>query len=125
MCEMIDGRCYNVRCRYHLLGEIQNGRIVYVHPSAMEAAKNKPFRKWSDDDLLAAVEALPETCAIDVANEGEHTAEYIGGLLGCSKQAVLQCEARMLRLLRIPIQRMMRDSEPEAPETQLMLTGLV
>jgi hypothetical protein len=67
--------CPHIQCRHHIVGEIAR------HPD-FEAA-------------VAAFEArdeagCTETCALDVADKGEHSAPYIATLMGISKQRVHQ-----------------------------------
>jgi hypothetical protein len=70
--------CRNTHCRYHL-----EHRGYGEH-------RLKPTRD----------------CALDVANEGEHTLDEVAAVLGVSAEHVRQVEARALRKLR----RSMRDA---------------
>lgn len=45
------------------------------------------------------LEAPDASCALDVANQGEHTQGEVADLLGCSCQRVQQIEVRAIRKL--------------------------
>jgi hypothetical protein len=72
--------CIHVQCRHHIVGEIAR------HPdfdAALEAYEKK-----------AAADCDPElghdTCALDVADRGTHSAPEVASQLGISKQRVHQ-----------------------------------
>jgi hypothetical protein len=55
----------------------------------------------NDEDSIAhAIGEMPETCALDVADTGEHTQDGIADLLGMSHQRVEQIESRALERAR-------------------------
>ena len=73
-CSHEDGNasCRNTLCRYHL-----------------------EHRGYGEHRLRPT-----RDCAIDVANEGEHTTEEVATVLGISRERVRQIEDRALRKLR-------------------------
>lgn len=77
--------CPWVSCRWHLAVEVTDIGSLRVDK-----------RIGNDVDL----EALPETCALDVADRGETTLEAISELLGMTKEGVRQIEIRALRWCR-------------------------
>lgn len=50
--------------------------------------------------MLDVLDAMPKTCALDVAAEGATTLDDIGGLLGVSRERVRQIEEAGLVKLR-------------------------
>lgn len=104
--------CPWLRCRHHLLIEdelIGRERLERtpewlpghrVHP----AARNAPT-------LEAALQALPESCALDVAGRGDHTLGEVGRILGVSRERARQLEAVALTKLRhaATVRRLGRD----------------
>lgn len=82
--DCIDGSrpCPWVGCRYHLgLEATAAGGLQFTRPGA---------------DL----EDLPETCALDVADQGAMTLAKVGGLLNLTRARVLQIEGEALARLR-------------------------
>jgi hypothetical protein len=66
--------CQHVGCKFHLVG----GIATLPEVAAVNA-------------MAARIEAgCTETCALDVADQGEHSAPYIATLMGVSKQRVQQ-----------------------------------
>lgn len=92
--------CPHVSCPHHLLLEAHDGMIV-LHPYAVRAVR-KRLDDWTDDDVVAALEALPETCCLDVREESH---EEIAKILGCSKTCVVDTEQRALRKARAAMKR--------------------
>ena len=71
--------CIFIGCRHHLASEVTSkSRIVVI------------------DDLAA----MPETCALDVAEIGEQSLEAIGALLHVTRERVRQVEERVEKRLR-------------------------
>lgn len=70
--------CAFVGCRHAL----------YVDVSGRGSLKlNFPDRDWDE---------IPQTCSIDVADDGEHTLEQIGDLMNVTRERARQLEARGL-----------------------------
>lgn len=76
-CESGPRPCPWTSCRYHLLyGE--------------EAS-----RGWRSK--LPALEEMKETCALDVANRGSHTLDYVAKLFGLTRERIRQIEEKAIR----------------------------
>lgn len=78
-CERGERPCPFASCRYNLVIDIgPSGSIQLNYP---------------DKEL----DALPHTCALDVADNGGHTLEQVGELLNVTRERVRQMEERALR----------------------------
>lgn len=79
--ECIDGPrpCPWVGCRHHLYLDVnpETGSIKFVHPDQ---------EPWD----------LDRSCSLDVAEEGEHTLEELGGLLNLTRERARQIEFKAL-----------------------------
>lgn len=105
--------CYNIRCRYHNIGIHQDGRLAMVHPVAAAATGHRALRVWTDADVMAACEALPESCALDAANQGPTGYDAVGAVLGVSGEAIRQEEARYLWRAQRAFRDLHRDRETD------------
>ena len=71
-------------CRYHLYLDVKaNGGLV------VQFADREPWE-------------LPQTCALDVADKGDHTLEEVGKDFAVTRERIRQIEAKALRKLRHP-----------------------
>ncbi len=71
--------CPWVSCRHHLYLEVDGrGHVRLAFPDK---------EPWE----------LRETCALDVAERGEHTLEYVGRLLNLTRERIRQLEERAPR----------------------------
>jgi hypothetical protein len=70
LCDELPRPCPRWACRYHLFGEIKDGHET------------------------------EQSCALDIADEGEHTLQEVGETLGITRERVRQIESRALRKLR-------------------------
>ena len=68
--------CPWIRCRYHMIW------VVNCKPHL--------WHRLSDDDIVAQILELPETCVLDVADRGGETLQNIGAILGISRERVRQ-----------------------------------
>jgi len=82
-----DGPCPYVSCSHHLLLDV-DGLSVRVHRRALVAVGGAHVDDWTDDDAAAAILALDDTCALDVAARGESTTGDIAACVGMTRQAV-------------------------------------
>jgi hypothetical protein len=93
--------CVFASCRHHLLARVQkNGTILFNDDAyrgsrsrALNARKVAGGKRAEARQILRAVNRLwelPETCALDVADRGEHTWPEVAQLLGVDKERVRQ-----------------------------------
>jgi hypothetical protein len=75
------GKCLHVQCRYSLLQD---------RPRIMQ---------WDAEDFNELVEALPSTCALDLADLGGMRLEEVAMATGLSRPRVEQTEITALRRL--------------------------
>jgi len=73
--------CPYVSCRYHLLLNVASDGRLWSQVAFDEA---------DAESIAVAVEALGETCALDVADDGEHTFEEVGVLMGRDAKRVFE-----------------------------------
>ena len=93
-------------------------------------------RDLGDDDVVALIAELPETCTLDVADrvaaggpEGDAgTLQAIGEVWGVTRERVRQIETRALRHVPVGLLRHLRElltEEPAAPEARPSRCGPV
>lgn len=98
-CDSVQRPCKWTQCRHHLLVESRGstrGKVttaewnpsLRVHPAARGAATR-----------AEALARLPESCALDVADRGEHQLHEIANMMGITKERTRQIEFRALRKL--------------------------
>ena len=75
--------CPHVACKYHLFTDV----------TVMGTAKF-PF-----GDDVEVLESMPETCALDVADDGDHSRMQVAEFLNITIQRVQQLEVNALRKL--------------------------
>lgn len=77
--DCIDGPrpCPWLSCRHHLALDVGSSGSITVYPPA-------------DEDGELALEAMADTCSLDVADRGEHTLEEVGEVLGVVRERVRQ-----------------------------------
>lgn len=97
-------RCPWVSCRYHLWQDL-----------------DRAARRRKDAEPAPAPEDMPRPCALDHA-EDSHRYEKIGALLGVTKQAVQQTEARALRKIIGRFPGLEGHLEHVTPETRARIT---
>jgi hypothetical protein len=85
--------CPFVSCRHHLALEVRKtGSIIFTFAE--------------DTDL----EQLPQTCALDVADQGAHTLEEVGALLNVSRERIRQLEHIALSAIPEEARRELQES---------------
>lgn len=104
-CEGTPRPCPFVSCRYHL--------YLDVHPVSGSIKLNHPdLEPWE----------LAETCALDMADRGEHTLEQVGAAVNVTRERIRQLEATIRERLQREQRRGRFDFE-EAPEQGLSPLG--
>jgi len=95
--------CPYVGCRYHLLLNVRADGVLEMNGAKGRQGAKAALDVREDERALWAVEwidtavsrlfALPETCAIDVAEQGMHSPRKVGELMAITKRRVSQIEA--------------------------------
>lgn len=85
-CSEIPRPCPFIRCRYHMLWVMLEGGCKYNHKYRHLAGD--PLARFSDREILKMIFSMPETCVLDVADEGFHTLQEIADLLDLSYQRI-------------------------------------
>lgn len=75
------GKCRDCSCRYSLL------------------ADRPRIREWAEEDVLELVDAMPATCALELANQGPMRLEEVATFLGIPRTLVEQFEMLGLKKL--------------------------
>ena len=75
------GKCRHTRCRYSLLQERPH------------------IDQWEEEDLNELVEAMPSTCALDLADIGGMRLEEVAMVMGMARPRIEQLEILALRKL--------------------------
>ena len=83
-CEFIPRPCPFVGCKYNL--------YLDVNPNTGRLKINSAKPPW----------VMRESCALDIADRGEVTLEYVGGLINLTRERIRQIERQALRKLRHP-----------------------
>lgn len=121
------GECINgprpcpwIGCRYHLGTEVHDG--PRVGPGAEGGARYQYKGRIKPNPLATLDEdgdpdplSLEHTCALDVADQGEHTLEEIAVILGISREWVRRIEDAAVPRLRMGL-RDYEDHLIEEPE---------
>jgi len=84
-----------VSCRYHLA----HGRLPSPHRRAGHAREQAAATRLLDaleERALQIIDTGAESCALDVADRGEHTLEEVAMALGTSKERARQDEVDAL-----------------------------
>lgn len=91
--ECIDGPrpCPWIHCRYHLASEV----------------------RWPRRLSLRVIQPGVDTCALDVADKGEHTLEEIGALLGYNRERIRQIQVEALFKIRMTAPEEYAEAEME------------
>ncbi len=79
-CEGGERPCPWISCRHHLALDV-----------TLRGDLTKPFAFDENDDgesIAVMLEERKQTCALDVAEDGEHTLEEVGELIGVTRQRV-------------------------------------
>lgn len=90
-CENGPRPCPFVSCRHHLLVDVtEDGRLK----------QNHSFDEDDEESIAETLQAMPETCALDVADDGGLFDEEVAQMLGLTRDAVVVVETRAKRRMR-------------------------
>lgn len=103
--DCVDGPrpCPWVSCEHHLLLG-----VLTTHSNG----------SLTEDDAVAALETMPETCALDVADRAGATLEDVGLVFGVSRERIRQIEAKALKAIKRAAEPL-RDDIAEEPMVEL------
>jgi hypothetical protein len=89
-CERGPRPCPYISCAHHLFLDVSpdNGAIKINFPDLI------------DDEGGIEFAAMPETCALDVADDGKHTLERVAELMNLTRESIRQMAAQMRNALR-------------------------
>jgi len=90
-CEGGPRPCPLVSCRYHLGLDVSRYGSIRRNRSELYPIQDTNG-VISADDVEKWLRSLPETCALDVADRGEHGIDALGWLLGVSRERARQIE---------------------------------
>lgn len=82
-CEGGERPCPWVSCRHHLYLDVKDTGAIQFNAESFEE--------------------MSQTCALDVADEGPHTLEHVGGLLGVTRERARQIEEFIVPTLRLRV----------------------
>lgn len=96
-----DGPRYCLRedCRFHLLDGRGNGRRVSEGGRSIDPNR-PPGRAPNTPRGVESRETIPESCAIDVAEDGPQTRGRVGMLMGLSGERVRHIEAKAVAKIK-------------------------
>ena len=106
--ECVDGArpCPLVSCRYHLYLDVETtGNIAINFPETKRLGRRQTFKLEAESlDVAEALISMPATCALDVADRGEHILASVAACLGVTRERARQIEAEAEKSLRrLPI----------------------
>ena len=99
--------CPWVSCRHHLALEANpSGSLTIAQALPLDGAHEGHTPSYDDG---VDWDAMPETCALDVADRGDHTLEEIGDILGLTRERVRQIADKGLDSFRRRLRFLVRD----------------
>lgn len=97
-CEDGPRPCPWVSCQYNLLADVRKHKVVDLYDESVDVDDYGP------------------SCALDIADAGEHSLEDIASVMGITRDAVRQIEFTALRKLeKTDIGRALREFAPSSP----------
>lgn len=98
--------CPWVACRFHLLLDVtEDGRLK----------QNHGFDEHDAQSIADALQLMPQTCSLDVADRGPHRQQEIGDALGLTKQSIELMELRAIQRVQQLV-----GTHPDDPYLRLM-----
>lgn len=92
--DCIDGPrpCPWVGCKYHLLIDVKDkgGMVVNFDGGLRTISTRRAIDEEWMDSAVDRLETMKHTCALDVADLGEHTLEEVGELYGLTRERIRQ-----------------------------------
>lgn len=95
----VEGACPFVSCRHHLLLDVTDQGALHTIGQRAISLRMKSFQDWAEN-AATQVDMAKYTCSLDVADDGEHTLDEIGKILGVTRERVRQIENRAMEKLR-------------------------
>lgn len=93
--------CPMVSCKYHLYLDVTPTGGILVNFPESHVINQKKLKKGEPElDVAEALMRMPATCALDVADQGEHTLESVSLCLNVTREWIRQLEHRSLQTLR-------------------------
>lgn len=107
--DCIDGPrpCAHVSCRYHLAIEVSPTGLL-TSPLMHRGLSLRDDPDYAEAWLGAvsdAVQFMPNSCALDVADDGPLTLDEVGDILALTRERARQIEVRALHQVRRPMER--------------------
>lgn len=90
--------CPWIGCRYHLIWETAEAAQMWGRypgwslPLGRSQARVWGKERWGDERIVDYLMHMPETCVLDVADEGGVTLETVAQIMGITKERVRQIE---------------------------------
>ena len=88
--------CPWISCKWHLVFEVQE-TTGQRGPGLRR--RHVSLQRMDDDTIVAKIEALAETCALDVADRGGQILDEVGQLIGVGRERIRQIEKQALAKL--------------------------
>lgn len=94
--------CPLVSCRYHLYLDVTTtGELTVNFPETHDLGRKKTVTNIDElPDVAETLRLMPATCALDVADAGEHLPADVALCLGVSREGARQIELKAYRAFR-------------------------
>src|SRR5262245_49115120 len=93
-CSNAERPCPHVGCRHHLALDVRSSGSIMFHNTIEDIRPDT-----SDTMVELWLRAMPQTCALDIADQGEHGREAVGELYGVTAEWIRQIEEKALAKL--------------------------
>lgn len=85
-CRLVTRPCPYIRCKYHMLWVYLEKNCRYNHK--YRHMRGDILEKYTDDEILELIRTMPESCVLDVADQGYHTLIEVAKILDLSHQRI-------------------------------------